>query len=158
MVDVGEKPAVFREAVATGFLKLRRSTVAAIRGGAVPKGDPIKTAESAAMLAAKATPNLLPHCHPIPISLVEPSFLIENEGVRGNVLVRATWKTGVEMEALVATSVGLLTIFDMVKGLEKDGEGQYPVAEVLGLRVLRKQKGHAGHGPAAGPHGARDHL
>lgn len=141
MVDVGGKPEVDREAEATGFLRLLPATVTALRAGKAPKGDPLPVAQAAALLAAKRTPELLPHCHPIPLASVDARVVVEDAGVRATCVVRARWKTGVEMEALTAVTVALLTVWDMVKSIEKDTRGQYPATRIEDVRVLRKEKG-----------------
>ncbi len=141
MVDVGGKPEVLREAVAEGFIKLRNETVERIRTGRVEKGDVFDVARVAAVLAAKRTSELVPLCHPLRLTDVEVGLeVVDDERVRTEVTVRAVERTGVEMEALVAASVALLTIWDMVKQYEKDEDGQYPVTRVEGVRVVRKVK------------------
>ncbi|PCN49801.1 hypothetical protein B6U99_07820 [Candidatus Geothermarchaeota archaeon ex4572_27] len=100
------------------------------------------------MLAAKRTPEIIPLCHPIPITGVDVSFKVEEDRVEVEVRVRAVAQTGVEMEALTAATAALLAIWDMVKGLEKDEAGQYPYTEILGVRVESKVKG-GGHGARA---------
>lgn len=141
IVEVGAKPEVDRTATAAGLLRLRPETVAALRAGKGPKGDPLPSAEVAALLAVKRTPDLLPHCHPIPVSGVDAAFRLHDDGIRGEVTVRARWKTGVEMEALAGVTVGLLCAWDMTKALEKDAHGQYPATRLEDVRVVRKEKG-----------------
>ncbi len=141
MVDVGGKPVVFREAVAEGFLRLRVGSVERIRKGAVEKGDVFAVARVAGVLAAKRTSELVPLCHPLRLTDVNVSLaVVDKERVRGEATVKAVERTGVEMEALVAVSVALLTVWDMVKQYEKDAAGQYPVTRIEGVRVLRKVK------------------
>lgn len=140
MIDVGEKPVVFREAEASGKIVLARGTVETIRSGLIRKGDPLAVAEVAAMQAAKQTPLLLPHCHQIPLDAVHAEFSVTDEGVEALCRVRAQGRTGVEMEALVGVSVALNTIWDMVKYLEKDDAGQYPGTRITDIRVNRKMK------------------
>ena len=141
MVDVGAKPRVKRVAQAEARLRLRPQTLDAIRGKNVEKGDVLEIARTAGILAAKATPQLLPLCHPIPLDGVEVQLTLEPEGLHALVTVRAEWRTGVEMEALTAAAVALLTAWDLVKPLEKDPNGQYPTTRLEGLRVVEKVKG-----------------
>lgn len=142
MVDVGGKPAVFREAVAEGFIKLRAGSVQRISSGGVEKGDVFGVARVAGVLAAKRTSELVPLCHPLRLTDVDVGLeVVEGGRVRAEATVRAVERTGVEMEALVAVSVALLTVWDMVKRYEKDEAGQYPVTRIEGVRVVRKVKG-----------------
>lgn len=141
MVDVGRKPDVQRSAVASGRIRLRPATVRAIRRGGLEKGDPLGAAEVAGLQAAKSVWQVLPHCHPIPVTAAAVEFRVSKDGVSCTTRVEATYKTGVEMEALYACSVALLTIWDMVKSLEKDAAGQYPTARIEDLRVVSKEKG-----------------
>lgn len=140
MVDVTEKEVSFRQATARGFIRLKRETVEAIKQGKLPKGDVLAVAKTAAILAVKRTWELIPLCHPIPITGVNVDLRVEDDGVEALVTVKSTAKTGVEMEALTGVSVALLTVWDMVKGIEKDERGQYPVTEILGIRVVEKIK------------------
>lgn len=139
-MDVSRKPVVLRTAVAQGRLRLQAATIAAIRAGRVEKGDVMEVARTAAVLAAKNTPQILPLCHPIPLEGVEVSLRLGPQEVQATTTVTAHWKTGVEMEALVATTVALLTVWDLVKPLEKDAAGQYPTARLRDVRVVRKEK------------------
>ncbi len=141
MVDISAKPAVARVATATGFLRLKPATLRAIRTGKVAKGDVLAVARTAAVSAVKRTWEILPLCHPIPLTGVETELEIAKGGVRATCTVRATYKTGVEMEALVGVATALLTAWDMVKPLEKDGTGNYPGTRIEGIRVIRKLKG-----------------
>jgi len=141
MVDVGAKPEIRREAVAAGRIRLRRETLEAIRSGTALKGNVLATAQVAATLAVKETPRLIPMCHAIPVTAVEVSFDQQQDAIEATVTVRSVGKTGVEMEALTGVSVALLTIWDMVKSAEKDGQGQYPETRIEDIRVLEKRKG-----------------
>jgi cyclic pyranopterin phosphate synthase len=141
MVDVGAKAEVRREAVAAGRIRLRKETLAAIRTGTVVKGNVLATAQVAATLAVKDTPRLIPMCHAIPVTSVEVLFDQQEDAIGATVTVRSVGKTGVEMEALTGVAVALLTIWDMVKSAEKDGQGQYPVTRIEDIRVLEKRKG-----------------
>ncbi len=140
MIDIHAKPDVPRRAVAEGTIRLRPRTLAAIRAGRVEKGDPIATAEVAGLQAIKSTWQTLPHCHPIPLTAAAVEFDLGKNRVVCTATVEATYKTGVEMEALYGVSVALLTVWDMVKSLEKDARGQYPAARIEGIRVLSKEK------------------
>lgn len=141
MVDISAKPAAPRTATASGFIRLRKETLEKIRAGEVPKGDVLTVAQTAAILAVKRTPEFVPLTHPIPLTSTEVDFELEGDGIRVNVEVKSTGKTGVEMEALVGVAGALLAIWDMVKGLEKDEAGQYPTTEITGVKVVRKLKG-----------------
>ena len=141
MVDITEKPPLFRRATASGTIRLRESTIKAIIAGNVKKGDVLTTARLAAILAVKDTPRLIPLCHPIPITGLDVFFDLEEERVRATVTVTSVGKTGVEMEALTGVSIALLNVWDMVKYLEKDETGNYPETEIEKIRVLQKRKG-----------------
>ena len=141
MADVTAKPVVRREAVAEGFLRLKPATLAALDAGSLPKGDPFPVARVAGVLAAKATPQLVPLCHPIPLTSVDVDLVREERGVRARARVVAEWKTGVEMEALAAVTAALLTVWDMAKAMEKDATGNYPDTAIEAVRVLSKTKG-----------------
>ncbi|TRM74191.1 cyclic pyranopterin monophosphate synthase MoaC, partial [Sulfolobus sp. E5] len=134
------KEVVLREAEAEGFIKLRHETIEKIRKNQIEKGDVITVSKTAGILAAKRTHELIPLCHPIPLEKIDVEIDIENEGVRVKSKVLAHYKTGVEMEALVATSVALLTIWDMVKKYEKDDIGKYPFTEIKEIKVTNKEK------------------
>jgi cyclic pyranopterin phosphate synthase len=140
IVDVGGKPSARREAEAQGFLHLQPATLAAIRDGKVEKGDPLGVAQTAGLLAVKRTPDLLPLCHPIPLEGARVELALHADGVDCTCTVRATHTTGVEMDALTGCAVALLTVWDMVKALEKDARGQYPATRLTDLRVVRKEK------------------
>jgi len=140
MVDIGAKPDVERRAIATGEIILQPATIAAIRAGKVEKGDPIHTAEVAGIQAIKRTAEALPHCHPIPLTHAAVRLEVHETGVRCTTEVAATYKTGVEMEALHGCAIALLTVWDMVKSLEKDEKGQYPFTALRDLKVTAKEK------------------
>jgi len=140
MADIGRKPNVPRRAVATGRIRLKPSTIRAIRARHVEKGDPLPTAEVAALQAMKAVWQVLPHTHPIPITSASVTFNVRSDRIAVTTAVEATYKTGVEMEALYGATVALLTIWDMVKAYEKDAQGQYPSARIEGVRVVSKEK------------------
>ena len=141
MVDITEKPPLFRQATATGTIRLRESTIKAITAGKVKKGDVLTTARLAAILAVKDTPRLIPLCHQIPSTGLDVNFNLEEERVRATVTVTSVGRTGVEMEALTGVSAALLNVWDMVKYLEKDETGNYPETEIEEIRVLQKRKG-----------------
>jgi len=141
MVDITEKPPVFRKATATGSIRLQEVSVESIKNGRVKKGDVLTTARLAAILAVKDTPRLIPLCHQIPITGLEVNFEIEERRVRATVTVTSEGKTGVEMEALTGVAAALLNVWDMVKYLEKDETGNYPDTEIEGIRVCEKKKG-----------------
>jgi len=140
MVDISEKKDVLRIARARGTIVLRSTTVDAIRRGEVKKGDVFETAKVAGMLAVKNTPNIIPHCHPLPVEYIGFNFQMHGNRIDVECEVKAHYKTGVEMEALTGVSVALLTIWDMVKYLEKDEKGQYPMTQILGIEVVEKRK------------------
>ena len=143
MVDITGKPDVYREAAASGVIRLKPETVRRILEGRVEKGDVLTCARLAAIMAVKRTPEILFLTHPIPITGVDVSFEFGEDWVKARVTVRSHGKTGVEMEALTGVSAALLTVFDMCKAYEKDEMGQYPVAEITDIRVERKVKGEA---------------
>lgn len=140
MVDIGGKDHVQRRARASGFIKLHKDTVKRIKNGEIPKGDVLSVSQTAAILAVKYTPEIVPLTHPIPITKVNVDFELLDDGVEAEVEVGSRGQTGVEMEALTGVSAALLTIWDMVKGFEKDEEGQYPDTEIKDIRVLEKVK------------------
>jgi cyclic pyranopterin phosphate synthase len=141
MVDVSGKAEIFREATAKGKIKLKPETVNLIREGKIAKGNPLYTAKIAGVLAAKKTSELVPLCHPLPLTNVEiEAKILDKITVEVTATVKTKAQTGVEMEALTATSVGLLTIWDMVKQYEKDANGQYPTTAIENIHVVRKLK------------------
>ena len=139
--SVGEKPAVARRAVATGELAVSAATRRRIRAGSVEKGDPFAAGELAGLLAMKRTPELIPHCHPVRLTGSGVELRVGPRGVRVRAYAEALDRTGVEMEALVGASVALLTVWDMVKYLEKDARGLYPGTSMGPIRVESKTKG-----------------
>jgi cyclic pyranopterin phosphate synthase len=140
MVDISEKPPAWREAVAWGRIRLKPSTIQLIREGRVEKGDVEAVARLAAIMAVKKTPEIVPLCHPIPITWVGVDVETGSSHVDITVTVRTTARTGVEMEALTGVAAALLAVWDMVKKYEKDEAGQYPYTLIEGIRVLRKIK------------------
>lgn len=137
MVDVGDKAETRREAIAECMVRMGTETIRAVSDGQVPKGDPLGVARVAGIMAAKRTPDLIPLCHPLPISSVKVDFEILPEGVLVIATARVTARTGVEMEALTAAAVAGLTIIDMVKGLE-------PGVWLESVRLLVKSGGKSG--------------
>ena len=141
MVDVSGKDEIYREATASGTIKLKAETIKLIKTGKIAKGDPVGTAKIAGILAAKKTSELIPLCHPLPLTSVKVEVNIVDEGtVEVSATVKARAQTGVEMEALAAVSMGLLTVWDMTKQYEKDAAGQYPSTEINNIHVVRKFK------------------
>ena len=119
MVDIGGKPETARKAVATGRIRMSAEALEAIRDGDAPKGDVLAAARIAGIMAAKKTGELIPLCHPLSLDAVTVEFAFEDNAVRVTATASLTGKTGVEMEAMVASSVALLTIYDMAKALDK---------------------------------------
>jgi len=141
MIDISRKPEVSREATASGTIKLKPETVRLIKEGKVEKGDVFSLARIAGVLAAKKTSELVPLCHTLSLSTVEVEVqLSEKSRIAVEARVKAFAKTGVEMEALVAVSAALLTIWDLTKQYEKDRKGQYPTTIIESIRVLQKVK------------------
>ena len=124
MVDVGGKPVTERRAVARAVVRMKPETAAAVAAGDLPKGDVVSTARIAGIQAAKRTADLIPLCHPLPLSFADLSIEVDAEAgeVRLTGEARTTAQTGVEMEALTACSVAALTVYDMVKGVERGVE------------------------------------
>lgn len=139
MVDVGAKPETERSALARGEVHLRPETLALIRQGLMKKGDVLTVAQIAGIMGAKKTSELIPLCHPIALTQVEVNLELSDElpGVIISAAARTTYKTGVEMEALTAVSVAALTIYDMVKAVEK-------TARIHNIRLVEKHGGRSG--------------
>ncbi len=137
MVDVGGKPATARRAVASGRITMSAAALAAIRSGDVPKGDVLGTARIAGIMAAKRTGELIPLCHPLGLEAVEIEFAYEEDGLRVTAAASLTGKTGVEMEAMTAASVALLTIYDMAKAIDKG-------MVISQVRLIAKSGGKSG--------------
>jgi cyclic pyranopterin phosphate synthase len=140
MVDVSLKSDTAREAVATGVIEMRPETLRKIQSGLADKGDVLGIARIAAIQAAKKTSDLIPLCHPLPITRVSVAFeyMEQPPSVRCTATVGVTGKTGVEMEALTAVQVGLLTIYDMVKAIDRG-------MVIREVRLLEKRGGQSGH-------------
>lgn len=137
MVDVGGKAETQRRAVASGRITMTAEALAAIREGNAPKGDVLGTARIAGIMAAKRTGELIPLCHPLGLEAVTIDFAFEEGAIRATATAALTGKTGVEMEAMTATSIALLTIYDMAKGVDK--------GMVIGeVRLIAKSGGKSG--------------
>jgi cyclic pyranopterin phosphate synthase len=137
MVDVGDKPITIREAVARGRITMSREALRQIRTGAVRKGDPLQTARLAGIMAAKRTSDMIPLCHPLPVSHADVALSPLRDGYQIEARVRTSAQTGVEMEALHAVAVAALTIYDMIKAVDK--------RMVIGeIRLIEKRGGRSG--------------
>jgi cyclic pyranopterin monophosphate synthase len=139
-IDISKKPATNRIATASGRIKLRQNTIRLIRKGLIEKGDPMSLAKISGIMAAKRTSELLPLCHPLKIESTTIETSLSSSGIEVTATVSATERTGVEMEALTATTVALLNIWDVVKAYEKDIRSQYPITRIQDVRVVRKAK------------------
>ncbi|QSR18468.1 cyclic pyranopterin monophosphate synthase MoaC [Novosphingobium sp. KA1] len=138
MVDVGAKAETQRLAVASGRITMTATALEAIRAGNAPKGDVLGTARIAGIMAGKKTSDLIPMCHPLMLDAVNVDFNFEDNAIRATATASLTGKTGVEMEAITATSMALLTIYDMAKALDK--------GMVVGeIRLIEKRGGKSGH-------------
>ena len=137
MVDVGDKPVTRREAIARGSISMSREARRLVRTGAVKKGDPLQAARLAGIMAAKQTAALIPLCHPLPLSSVDVDLTPTRRGYDIEARVRTKGQTGVEMEALTAVAVAALTVYDMVKAVDK--------SMVIGdIRLMLKRGGKSG--------------
>ena len=136
MVDVSSKDSTLRTAIAEAFVNIKPSVLKQLPDN--PKGDPLEVARIAGILAAKRTSDLIPMCHPLPLSHVEVQLTVKAKGVHIKTSARTTGPTGVEMEALTAAAVAALTVYDMSKALDKS-------IEISGLRLLEKSGGKSGH-------------
>ena len=140
IVDITNKKDTVRIATATGILRLNKKSIGAIRDKSVKKGDVIEASTIAAIQAVKETPRIIPHCHPIPLQACDVNWNIENELLRCTVTVKATYKTGIEMEAITGVCAGLLCALDMVKSFEKDEQGLYPETTIDEVKIIDKVK------------------
>ncbi len=136
MVDVGDKPVTTREAVAECIVRMAPATLRAVRDG-TPKGDALQVARVAGIMAAKRTSELIPLCHPLPLTKVDVDFELVKGGVRVLTRARVVGQTGVEMEALTAAAVAGLTLIDMTKGIERG-------VSIESVRLLEKSGGRSG--------------
>jgi len=137
MVDVGGKPETQRLAIAQGSIRMGVAALAAIRDGDVPKGDVLAAARIAGIMAAKKVGDLIPLCHPLALDAVSIDFAFEEGGLRATATASLTGRTGVEMEALTAVSIALLTIYDMAKAIDKG-------MVIEGVRLIEKRGGKSG--------------
>ena len=137
MVDVSAKPVTAREAVAEGYIAMSSEALHTIRSGAAAKGDVLAVARIAGIMAAKRTSDLIPLCHPLPLTRVAIDLTTSDVGITVTATCRTDGKTGVEMEALTAVSVSLLTIYDMAKALDR-------TMTIEGIRLLAKSGGRSG--------------
>lgn len=137
MVDVGAKTPTRREATATGRITMSAEAATAIRDGSAKKGDVLAVARVAGIMAAKKTSDLVPLCHPLPITKVSLDLAIEDAAVAASATVATDGKTGVEMEALTAVTVALLTVYDMAKAIDKG-------MTIEGVRLVAKSGGRSG--------------
>lgn len=137
MVDVGAKGETRRTAVAAGRIRMNAAALAAIRDGAVPKGDVLAAARIAGIMAAKKTADLIPLCHPLGLDAVTVDFTLVDDAVEARASASLTARTGVEMEALTAVSIALLTIYDMAKALDKG-------MVIESVRLIEKRGGKSG--------------
>ena len=139
MVDVTQKPDTHREAVAKGTVRMQASTFKLLKKGKMAKGDVLAVAQLAGIMAAKQTPNLIPLCHPVLIGNIRVEFSLdeENSTVEITATVESTGKTGVEMEALTATAVTALTIYDMCKAVDRG-------IQIENIRLIKKSGGKSG--------------
>ena len=149
MVDVSDKAVTHRTAIAEGFVAMEAATLALVEKGEAKKGDVLATARIAGIMAAKRCHELIPLCHPLPVTKATVDFELSHApvGIHVTTEVRCTGQTGVEMEALTAVSVACLTIYDMLKAVQKD-------MEIGPVRLLEKTGGRSGHF-VAGKRGAR---
>jgi cyclic pyranopterin phosphate synthase len=140
MVDVGDKPSTQRTAITSGYIEMKASTLALIESGEHKKGDVLSIARIAGIMASKRTADLIPLCHPLPISHVEIKLTtdIKNNWVNCQTTVKTTGQTGVEMEALTATQIVLLTIYDMCKAIDRG-------MRIQNVQLLEKSGGKSGH-------------
>jgi cyclic pyranopterin phosphate synthase len=137
MVDVGGKPETRRVAIASGRIRMSPQALAAIRDGDAPKGDVLAAARIAGIMAAKKTAELIPLCHPLALDAVTVDFAFEEGAVRASATASLSGRTGVEMEAMTATSIALLTIYDMAKALDKG-------MVIEDVRLIEKRGGKSG--------------
>lgn len=137
MVDVGGKAETQRVAIASGRIRMAAAALAAIRQGDAPKGDVLAAARIAGIMAAKKTAELIPLCHPLALDAVTVDFVFEDDGIRATATASLSGRTGVEMEAMTAASIALLTIYDMAKAVDKG-------MVIDGVRLIEKRGGKSG--------------
>lgn len=137
MVDVSAKDSTERTAIAEGYIAMSAASLEAVRARAFAKGDVLTVAQLAGIMGAKRTSDLIPLCHPLPLSNSKVEMDVEEKGIRATCTVKTRGRTGVEMEALTGVSIALLTIYDMCKSLDKG-------MEISGIRLLKKTGGKSG--------------
>ena len=140
MVEVGAKPDQKRRAIASGKIFLDENTIEMIQSEKIKKGNVLTTAQIAGIQAVKNTSSIIPLCHPLNLTGIEVDFDVNPAFITCTCSVNMSGKTGVEMEAITGVSVALLTIWDMVKAVEKDEDGQYPDTKISEIKVLKKEK------------------
>ncbi|MEA3307346.1 MAG: cyclic pyranopterin monophosphate synthase MoaC [Elusimicrobiota bacterium] len=138
MIDVSAKQKTARTATAEGFIEMSAKTLKAIKDNKTPKGDVFTTSKIAAIMAAKATPNTFPMCHPINITHCDIKFNVKKKGIRIESFIKTFDRTGAEMEALSAVNAGLLNIYDMLKAIDKE-------MNITNMRLLKKSGGKSGN-------------
>lgn len=140
MVDITKKKEIIRIAKAKGKIYLKQETIELIEKGKIEKGDVATVTKVVAIEAAKKASQLLPFCHPIPITHIDVEVITKKNYIEVEVTVKGYAKTGVEMEALTAVGIALLNVWDMVKKYEKDEKGQYPTTRISDIVVVEKIK------------------
>ena len=140
MVEVGAKPDQKRRAIASGKICLDKHTIELIQNEEIKKGNVLTTAQIAGIQAVKNTSSMIPLCHPLALTGIELDFKVDETEITATCSVNTLGKTGVEMEAITGVSVALLTIWDMVKAVEKDEDGQYPDTRISDIQVIKKEK------------------
>lgn len=140
MVEVGNKPDQKRRAIAQGSIFLDKNTIKLIQNEEIKKGNVLTTAQIAGIQAVKNTSSIIPLCHPLSLTGIEIDFKVMEDEIVSTCSVNTLGKTGVEMEAITGVSVSLLTIWDMVKAVEKDDDGQYPDTRISDIKVIKKEK------------------
>lgn len=134
MRDVSEKNLSKRKAIAEAKIRVKEETIKAIKEGRSPKGDPVEVAKIAGILSAKKTSEIIPYCHPVPVDWVNLEIELRDKEIYIKSEVKAYWKTGVEMEALLSAAVSALTIYDMLKPIDQ-------TMEIISIRLLEKRGG-----------------
>ena len=140
MVEIGDKSVQKRRAVACGSIYLEENTIELINNQEIKKGNVLTTAQIAAIQAVKNTSSIIPLCHPLNLTGIEVDFEVEKDKINVICSVNTYGKTGVEMEAITGVSIALLTVWDMVKAVEKDSDGQYPNTKISDIKVIKKEK------------------
>ena len=140
MVEVGAKPDQKRRAIASGKICLDKHTIELIQNEEIKKGNVLTTAQIAGIQAVKNTSSMIPLCHPLALTGIELDFKVDETEITATCSVNTLGKTGVEMEAITGVSVALLTIWDMVKAVEKDENGQYPDTRISDIQVIKKEQ------------------